>query len=119
MRRDVCKAGWIRHYSATTMIHRREPENIRAMLGKGDVLSAQGDLAGALVAYGSILARDPDNIAALLGKGEAFLRIGSPEQAMPFYERVLEIDPKNVQGLLGAAKARLALKRLRYCPEIL
>ena len=89
------------------------------MLGKGDVLSAQGDLAGALVAYGGILARDPDNIAALLGKGEAFLRIGSPEQAMPFYERVLEIDPKNVQGLLGARKSSTCVERLRNCPEIL
>ena len=61
----------------------QEPDNTAALLGKGDVLSEQNDLAGALLAYGRVLALEPDNLRAMLGRGDAFLQNGLSDKALP------------------------------------
>ena len=77
----------------------KEPDNLPALYGQGEILRQRGDYVGALPTYEKILALDADSPRALLSLGEAHLYQGYYGKAAGYLERVLEQAPEQPQAL--------------------
>jgi tetratricopeptide (TPR) repeat protein len=87
------------------------------MLGAAHGLLSQGDTAGALRAYDTVLRREPANVVALTGRGDAHRQRGELDRAVADYTLALRHEPNtallfNNRGLThkqrGEAEAALA-----------
>ena len=83
----------------------KEPDNLPALYGQGEILRQRGDYVGALPTYEKILALDADSPRALLSLGEAHLYQGNYGKAAGYLERVLEQVPEQPQALSLLAMA--------------
>jgi tetratricopeptide (TPR) repeat protein len=71
----------------------------------GQQLYAQGDLSGAIGAYGDALRLDPESATTYSNLGEALEKFGSWPEALTAYKMALQFEPGNV-------KARQNLEKL-------
>ena len=77
----------------------KEPDNLPALYGQGEILRLQADFAGAQPIYEKILSLDQDSPKALLSLGEANLYQGNYDKAASYLQRVLEKAPDHPQAL--------------------
>jgi|GEM_PF-650785 len=87
----------------------QDPDGVENVLGLATVAVVRGDAAGALAAYGAILARRPRYAPAEVGRAWAYGKLGRAEDALRALDRAER---------LGAAPASLARARalLRAAP---
>jgi tetratricopeptide (TPR) repeat protein len=72
----------------------RDEAHAAARVHLANVLSARGDIAGALIQYKSALALDPANADAHQNLGLALQRLGQFETALAHHQAALPISPK-------------------------
>jgi len=88
---------------------KKDPENLVALTGLGNVLLMQGKPRSAAVYYQRALAEDPENYVVVNNLALAWLDAGMPRKALEGAERAVEIsgagDPR---ALDTRAQARLA-----------
>jgi transcriptional activator of cad operon len=95
--RDALANGHLARPQARRQLHRAQqlaeravtlaPESSAAHKALGFVVSAQGDVDAALVAYQRAVALDPDAWGALINIGDVLEIIGRDAEALPYFER--------------------------------
>ncbi len=71
------------------------PENLQALLKRGDILQRLGRYDDAVQSYNRALEMQPKNIDGLNRRGNAFLALDRHEEALESYDRALETAPHN------------------------
>jgi tetratricopeptide (TPR) repeat protein len=90
-----------------------DPDNVRALLGRGAVRSLAGKHQAARADFLSVLRADPDNAAALTGLGYSYARSGEYAKAEEQFQRALRASPEDDDAATGLAYAAL----WRYDPR--
>lgn len=88
-----------------------EPDNVDALLKKGEALSYLGRYEEELQNYDRVLAIEPDNVDALFNKGGALLDLGKYEEAIEYFDRVLASEPDAVDALNNKGVASYYIPR--------
>jgi len=78
-----------------------DPDNTRALKGKGDVLSKEEKYEEAMQFFNRILAINQNNIGALTAKADLLSKRGNQKLAIRYFDRILEMEPNNVTALEG------------------
>lgn len=73
-----------------------DPDNLRALRGKGYATRRMGDIETAKACYERIVAIAPDDMKAWLARGFVHAADGDNERALECYNRVLAKDPGNI-----------------------
>ena len=98
------KAGQIEAASkALGEILEDEPDNVAALLSRGEINYAAGRNDDAIADFRGVLRREPDNQVALLLMAKTHLAVGDQPLAEDAYRRVLQVNPKNVEALAALA----------------
>ena len=84
-----------------------EPDNIEALVSRGDAFSQIGDMGRAMVDLNRAVALAPDNPTVLLTRGQVESRRGNPAGAARDYEAALKVDPRNAGAMVNLAAIRL------------
>jgi tetratricopeptide (TPR) repeat protein len=82
---------------------KENPHDVRAHFLKGDILANQGDFAGAISEYRTILHGEPLNVRILLKIAKAHLLNNEPRLSEVTYRNILEIEPKAREARIGLA----------------
>src|SRR5262249_42565368 len=72
---------------------KRWPQDVPALLGRGDVLSLRGELGGALSAYREALALAPQSDHALLSGARVAQHLRKHEEALGYARRAAAANP--------------------------
>ena len=78
-----------------------DPDNVKALINHGAVLTLIGENERAISVADRILTIEPNNVKALSNKGTALANIGYTYDAISIFESALEINPDN-QKLIDA-----------------
>ena len=78
-----------------------DPDNVKALINHGAVLTLIGENERAISVADRILTIEPNNIKALSNKGTALANIGYTYDAISVFEKGLEIDPDNQKLIDG------------------
>ncbi len=81
-------AGAIRKLEA---ILRENPNDLDALMLKGNVLDMDGNHEEALRFYQQALSLDPDNVSALIDFGDCVAWLGRYQEAIGYFDRALEL----------------------------
>ena len=74
---------------------REDPDILEAHNIMGHLLTKEGDLEKALVAYQDALARDPEYKPALFGLALTYTELGRSSDAEAGFRRVIDLDPRD------------------------
>ena len=88
-----------------------QPDNIDALILRGDAYSQLGQPGRALSDLNRAVADAPDNAQAILHRGVAQGRRGEDRLALADYDRVLLLDPRYVDALVNRAAVYASLGR--------
>jgi Flp pilus assembly protein TadD len=88
-----------------------DPQNLEALMGKGQVLAELGRYEEALDAFHRALAVIPDSAEALVGVGQVLAELGRYEEALEVFDRVLIVDVYNLEALVGKGQVARVLGR--------
>jgi len=77
----------------------QEPENLRALNAKAEILVNIEQYDAALSILDRILEQEPKNLLALNTKGVTFVNLERDEEALPYFEKILDIEPNNNEKL--------------------
>ena len=91
-----------------------DPNNVEAIVGKGNIFSEEGEYDKALLAYDQALQLQPRNDGAHLGKGTVYLELEQYNDAIERFDMVLTDNRDNV---LVLNKKGEALMKLGKCKE--
>lgn len=80
-----------------------EPDNLQALLARGDLNFAAGRHEEAIADLRGVLRREPENVLGLTLLAQTHLATGDRALAEDAWRRLLRADPKNVEGLVGLA----------------
>ena len=79
------------------------PNNVDALMGRGDAYGRNGDFALALADLNRVIVMAPDNANAHVMRGLLNSRRGDSQSAATDYDAALKIDPRNMDGLINRA----------------
>jgi tetratricopeptide (TPR) repeat protein len=88
---------------------KRRPDDVQALLWRGDVRERLPDVEGALDDYRRVVELDPNRDEARLHYAELLLREEQPQEALRHYEHLHERQPANPAVLVGLARCRRLL----------
>ncbi len=80
-----------------------EPDNVEALISRGDAFSQLGDSARAMVDLNRAVALAPNNALVLLARGQAESRRNNLGGALRDYREALKVDPRNASALSNIA----------------
>lgn len=83
-----------------------EPDNVEALVSRGDAFGQLGDLGRAMADLNRAVALAPDKPAALVARGQIESRRGNLAGAARDYEAALKIDPRYTTALINLAAVR-------------
>ena len=86
-----------------------EPDNVDALVSRGDAFSQLGDVGRAMADLNRAAGLAPRSAIVLVARGQAESRRGNQAAAKADYEAALQLDPRNDQALINLA-AVLALR---------
>ncbi|MCA1568573.1 MAG: serine/threonine protein kinase [Acidobacteria bacterium] len=95
---------------------RLDPDDIKALVGKGIYLLHHGDAEQAVACFSRSLEIEPRDTVVLYNMVDPLLHLGRYEEALDHAERLLSIDPSDAQG--WGVKG-LSLRCLQRYPEAL
>jgi tetratricopeptide (TPR) repeat protein len=81
-----------------------QPDSIRALLWRGELLLLAGRNREALADYQKAIEVDPEESEARLKAGELLLASHQPGDALPHFTEVLQRHPEQADALLGLAR---------------
>jgi tetratricopeptide (TPR) repeat protein len=80
-----------------------EPDNVEALISRGDAFSLLGDYARAMVDLNRAVSLAPQSAVPLLSRGQVESRRGNLAAAASDYEAALKIDPRNADVMINLA----------------
>jgi len=80
-----------------------EPDNLEALVARGDAFSQLKDDARAMADLNRAVTLAPGNAVALIARGQAESRRGNQAEAQRDYEAALKANPRNVTALVNLA----------------
>jgi len=80
-----------------------EPDNVDALIARGNAYSQIGDNGRAIADLGRAVALAPGNPQAYLVRGLAYARRGDPARALRDYDKALQIEPRFAAALANRA----------------
>jgi tetratricopeptide (TPR) repeat protein len=83
-----------------------EPDNVEALVSRGDAFGQLGDLGRAMADLNRAVALAPDKPTALVARGQIESRRGNLAGAARDYEAALKIDPRYATALVNLAAVR-------------
>jgi tetratricopeptide (TPR) repeat protein len=83
-----------------------EPDNVGALVSRGDAFGQLGDLGRAMADLNRAVALAPDKPTALLARGQIESRRGNLDGAARDYEAALKLDPRNADAMINLAAIR-------------
>ena len=83
-----------------------EPDNVEALVSRGDAFGQLGDLGRAMADLNRAVALAPDKPAALVARGQIESRRRNLAGAARDYEAALKIDPRYTAALINLAAVR-------------
>ena len=98
---------------------RDDPGILEAHNIMGNLLTKDGDLERALVAYQEALARDPEYKPALFGLALTYQELGRPDDAQAGYRRLIELDPRDSRAHFMLAKSHADRREFDKAIELL
>jgi tetratricopeptide (TPR) repeat protein len=90
-----------------------EPDNVEALVSRGDAFSQLGDTGRAIADLTRAVALAPDNPIVLLARGQAEGRRHNLAGARRDYDAVLKVDPRNAEALTNLAAVDLLQGKLQ------
>lgn len=96
-----------------------DPENVEALLIRGDALSAAGRGDDSVDSYRTALALAPRDPRVWQKLGEQYLRLERYESAQRAFRRGLELDGQSVAMRVGRSAALIELGHLHEALEVL
>lgn len=84
-----------------------EPDNVEALIARGDAFSQLGNTGRALADLNRAVALAPNDATAYLARGLAESRRGNRTAAVQDYEEALKRDPRRVDALVNIAALQL------------
>jgi tetratricopeptide (TPR) repeat protein len=93
------------------------PGEPRARTGLANLLAWEGEPAGALLVYDSVLSDSPGHVDALRGRGAALNQLGRHGSAIATLERALALAPQDTAIAGELARAELGSGRFRSARE--
>lgn len=97
----------------------RMPVLVWALLGKGDVLIASGEIEKGITEYSRAISCEPENPEPFVRLGNAFLALGDPQKAVRCHKAALQKRPQYEDAMLGMAEAYLKLGEFEQARAIL
>src|SRR5262249_12935486 len=94
-----CLDLWLQH----------QPNNVRALVWRGEVKERRNSNAEAIVAYRRAVELEPDNEDVRLHLAQALIRSDQAEEAQVQFEQLQHRQPENSEVLLGLAHCRRSL----------
>jgi tetratricopeptide (TPR) repeat protein len=76
-----------------------EPDNVEALLTRGEIHAAEGRHDEAIADLRSVLRREPDNQLGLLIMAQTHQAVGDRPLAEDAYRRLLQVNPRQVEAL--------------------
>jgi tetratricopeptide (TPR) repeat protein len=83
-----------------------EPDNVEALVSRGDAFGQLGDLGRAMADLNRAVALAPDKPTVLVARGQIESRRGNLAGAARNYEAALKIDPRYTAALINLAAVR-------------
>jgi tetratricopeptide (TPR) repeat protein len=83
-----------------------EPDNVEALVSRGDAFGQLGDLGRAMADLNRAVALAPDKPTALLARGQVESRRGNLAGAARDYEAALKLDPRYADAMVNLAAVR-------------
>ena len=83
-----------------------EPDNVEALVSRGDAFGQLGDLGRAMADLNRAVALAPDKPTVLVARGQIESRRGNLAGAARDYEAALKIDPRYTTALINLAAVR-------------
>lgn len=83
-----------------------EPDNVEALVSRGDAFAQLGDLGRAMADLNRAVALAPDKPTVLLARGQAESRRGNLAGAARDYETALKLDPRYAAALVNLGAVR-------------
>lgn len=96
-----------------------EPDNVEALVSRGDGFGQLGDLGRAMADLNRAVALAPDKATVLLARGQIESRRGNLAGAARDYEAALKIDPRYAAALINLAAIRSMQGDSRAAVELL
>jgi tetratricopeptide (TPR) repeat protein len=121
---EALSQGYLQTYRLAEALHcldrwlQREPDNVRALVWRGEVKERRNDLPEAIRSYRRAVELDPEE-QARLRLALALTRYDQPAEAAGHFERLLAGQPTNPQVLLGLARCRRSRGRTAAARELL
>ena len=82
-----------------------EPDNINALLKKGNILGKFGKYTESILIYDKVLSIESQNILALVNKGLALHYLARYDEAIACFDVVLKTNPNNTIALYNMASS--------------
>ena len=83
-----------------------EPDNVEALLSRGDAFAQLGDLGRAMADLNRAVALAPDKPTVLVTRGQVESRRGNVAGAARDYEAALKLDPRYADAMINLAAVR-------------
>jgi Tfp pilus assembly protein PilF len=94
---------------ALDLLLERQPDNVRALLWRGNARDHVKSLQGALSDYRRAVQLAPDNRTARLALADSLIQATQPRDSLVEYERLRQREPDSTVVLLGLARCRLSM----------
>lgn len=92
-----------------TQALKREPYDLNALHGRGNVLSQLNKLDEALRDLNAVIALDPSDSESYMSRGNVFLKLGKAREAIPDFTKAIELDNEEIDAYIGRAQAYKSL----------
>lgn len=96
-----------------------EPDNVEALVSRGDAFAQLGDLGRAMADLNRAVALAPDKPTVLLARGQVEGRRGNLAGAARDYEAALKLDPRYAAAMINLAAVRSMQGRSDAAVELL
>jgi tetratricopeptide (TPR) repeat protein len=112
---EALAQGYLATYRLADALHcldlwlQRQPNNIRALIWRGEVKERRNKYAEAVAAYERAVQVEPNNDNARLHLAQALVRSDRAEEAQTNFEQLRQRRPDDPEVLLGLARCRRTL----------
>ncbi len=107
----ACSTAADQVITTQTRVLTQDPNNVSALIERGDAFSDKQDLASALVDLNKAIELAPESFRAYQARGEAYLKSKSYESALTDLNKALELNPQLSTALALRGQARVLLER--------
>lgn len=88
-----------------------EPNNIKALYGKGSLLLLENDLDTSLRYFDRVLELEPEHVSSLVNKGIILGQKKQFDESLVLFDKALEIEPNNTNALTNKAVLFMTQKK--------